>query len=366
MARKRKFGTTDVLPSGKVRARYRTPSGEQVTAGTFASQKLADEVLDAIEVDIRRGEHWDGRKGKTKFSDFMSEYMELRSRSATPGELSNNRSYLRVHLLPAFGHLRMEQIDEELVDRWHSSMPPTETRRNVYAFLRRSMRFAVKWHYVRSSPCNVLDLANPNKPRPTFTVDDFRKVIERVPVEVRVNNAKAPTRVYYREAFELLFATHARLGEIVALNASDVDRKTATITIDKQVTALGHTTDTKTGQHGTVSALSIGRHALDRLPKGIGAAPLLPGAKAARMPRLALQRAWRAAAIAAGLEDFHLHDIRHVSLTLVASTGATEHDVAKRARHGNPISTRRYMHADPGRDRTVAEAADRLLDGTGQ
>jgi integrase len=365
MARKRKFGTTDELPSGKVRARYRMPSGEQVTAGTFASQKLADEALDAIEVDIRRGEHWDGRKGKTKFSDFMSEYMELRSRSATPGELSNNRSYLRVHLLPAFGHLRMEQLDEELVDRWYSSMPPTETRRNVYAFLRRSMRFAVKWRYVRSSPCNVLDLANPNTPRPTFTVDDFRKVIERVPVEVRLNNAISPTRVYYREAFELLFATHARLGEIVALNASDVDRKTGTITIDKQVTALGLTTDTKTGQHGSVSALSIGRQALDRLPKGIGAAPLLPGAKATRMPRLALQRAWRAAAIAAGLEDFHLHDIRHVGLTLVASTGATEHDVATRARHANPISTRRYMHPDAARDRTVAEAADRLLEGAG-
>lgn len=41
-------------------------------------------MLDAIEVDIRRGEHWDGRKGKTKFRDFMIDYMELRSRSATP------------------------------------------------------------------------------------------------------------------------------------------------------------------------------------------------------------------------------------------------------------------------------------------
>lgn len=247
MTKKRKFGSTDTLPSGKVRARYRLPSGEQVTAGSFASQKLADEALDAIEVDVRRGEHWDARKGKTKFQAFMDEYMELRQRSVSAGELRNNRSYLRVHLLPTFGHLRMEEIDEEAVDRWYSSLPPSETRRNVYGFLRRAMRYAVKWRYVRSSPCNVLELANPNKPRPTFTVDDFRKVIERVPVEIRLNNSGTPTRVYYREAFELLFATHARLGEIVALNASDVDRKTGTLTINKQVTALGFTTNTKTG-----------------------------------------------------------------------------------------------------------------------
>lgn len=153
----KKFGNTRVLKSEKVQARYYLPTGEQVTAGTFDTVEQAQDRLDEIEVDLRRGAHWDGRKGKTKFRDFMVEYMGLREKLVTPGEFVNNRSYLKVHLLPAFGHLPMEHLDEETIDRWFAAQPPTETRRNVYAFLRRSMRFAVKWKYLRTSPCNVLD-----------------------------------------------------------------------------------------------------------------------------------------------------------------------------------------------------------------
>lgn len=99
-----KFGTVDELPSGRFRARYRIPSGEQVSAGTFPTEPLAWQRLDEIEVDLRRGDHWDDRKSKTKFRDFMVVYMEHRAKKVTPTELANNRSYLKVHLLPVFGN----------------------------------------------------------------------------------------------------------------------------------------------------------------------------------------------------------------------------------------------------------------------
>lgn len=361
----KKFGTIRILSSGRAHARYRLPSGEQVSAGTFGTQEEAQGRLDEIEIDLRRGVHWDERKAKTKFRDFMVEYMRHREKTVSAGELNNNQSYLKVHLLPAFGHLRMEQIDEEFVDHWFAAQPATETRRNVYAFLRRSMKFAVKWKYLRTSPCNVLDQTKGlSKPRPTFTMADFCAVLNHVPSEIYLNQSKKPTRVYYREALELLLATHARLGELVALNANDVDRKSGTVTIDKQITALGHLTDTKTGQHGSVTLLSTGRKALEALPKGIGAAPLLPGVRTARLSRRTLQRAWRKAALEAGLGDFRVHDLRHVGLTIIASSGATEHDVASRARHASTTSTRRYMHRDADRDRTIVALADALLEAT--
>lgn len=69
-------------------------------------------------------------------------------------------------------------------------------------------------------------------------------------------------------------------------------------TVERQVTGLGRTTDTKTGQHKTIHLLSPGIAAIDRLPTRIGATALVPGARAARMPRISLQRAWaRAVAV---------------------------------------------------------------------
>lgn len=262
----KKFGNIRVLKSGKSQARYYLPTGEQVTAGTFDTVEQAQDRLDEIEVDLRRDSHWDGRKGKTKFRDFMHEYMEHGQKLVSPGELANNRSYLRVHLLPAFGHLRMEQLDEEATDRWFAEQAPTETRRNVYAFLRRAMRFAVKWKYLRISPCNVLDPARGvNTPRPTWTREDFETVLRHVPEFVRVNNAVSPTRVYYREALEIMFSAHLRLGELIGLNVNDYVRKTNLITAERQITGLGLTTDTKTSQHKTIHLLSPGVAAFDRL-----------------------------------------------------------------------------------------------------
>ena len=95
----KKFGNIRVLKSGRVEAWYYLPTGEQVPAGTFETVEQAQDRLDEIEVDLRRGAHWDGRKGRTKFRDFMVEYMDLREKLVTPGEFVNNRSYLSAHLL---------------------------------------------------------------------------------------------------------------------------------------------------------------------------------------------------------------------------------------------------------------------------
>lgn len=358
----RKFGTIRTLKSGRVQARYYLPTGEQIPAGTFDCERQAQNRLDEIEVDLRRGDYWDGRKGKTRFRDFMLEYMRVRQNLVTATEFATNRSYLNAHLLPVFGHLPMEQLDEESIDRWFTGQAPTEMRRNVYAFLRRSMKFAVKWKYIRSSPCNVLEPSKGmNAPRPTWTRKDFETVLHHLPERVRVNNAAAPTRVYYREAVEIMFSAHLRLGELIALNANDYERKTNLIRIERQVTALGLTTDTKTRQHKTIHLLSPGVAAIDRLPMRIGVVPLLPGARTERMPRTSLQRAWSRAVAEAGFSNFHIHDIRHIGLTLIAATGAPMKDVMARGGHSTLQSAMRYQHTGSDRDRTTAEAANRLL-----
>ena len=358
----KKFGNIRVLASGKVQARYYLPTGEQVTAGTFDTEHQAQNRLDEIEVDLRRGSHWDGRKGKTKFRDFMVKYMEDRKMEVTPGELANNRSYLKVHLLPAFGHLRMEELDSETIGHWFAAQPPTQTRRNVYAFLRYSMTYAVDWEYIRASPCKV---RKPSKgmdaSRPTWTREDLENVLLYIPEYVRVNNGASPTRVFYREALEILFSAHLRLGELIALNVNDYSRRTKLLTVERQVTGLGLTTDTKTGVHKTIHLLAPGIAAIDRLPARIGATALIPGARGERMPRISLQRAWARAVRDAGFSNFHIHDIRHIGLSLITESGADLKEVMVRGGHKSVAAAMRYQHSGLDRDRAAAEAADRLL-----
>ena len=359
---KNRFGTVDQLKSGNFRARYRLKSGEQVTAGTFPAEELAWQRLEEIEVELRHDEHWDGRKGKTKFKDFMVVYMAHREKHVTPTEFTNNRSYLKVHLLPAFGHLQMGQIDEETVDRWFDTMPRAEIRRNVYAFLRRAMRFAQKWKYIRSSPCNVFE---PSKgvsvPRPDWRAADFNAVLAHIPESITLNNSPVLHKVYYREALEIMFAAHLRLGELIGLNANDFDRTTQKLNVERQRRANGDTADTKTGQHKRIRPLKRGLQAIDRLPRRIGTAPMIPGPRADRLTRSTLQRAWVAACEAAGYENFHIHDLRHIGLSLVAAAGMPMRDVMARGGHASIEAAMRYQHTDSDRDDAVADAVDRLL-----
>jgi hypothetical protein len=64
------------------------------------------------------------------------------------------------------------------------------------------------------------------------------------------------------------------------------------VTATKQKTSGGYTSDTKTGQHGTVELLKRGKVTLTKLPRGFGDTPLLAGERTERMPRGSLQKAW--------------------------------------------------------------------------
>jgi len=163
------FGTIRETTPGRFQARYRL-NGEQLTAGVFDSAEAAREALDGIRVDMRRGDHWDDRKGKAKFSAYMAVYMEHRRHRVAAGTFRNDQSYLRLHLLPTFGGMRLCDIDAQTIDAWWESMPKDklQTRRSTYFLLKKALDYAVKWGYLRANPAKVKE---PGKevavPRPT-------------------------------------------------------------------------------------------------------------------------------------------------------------------------------------------------------
>ena len=48
-----------------------------------------------------------------------------------------------------------------------------------------------------------------------------------------------------------------------------------------------------------------------------------------------------------GLEDLHLHDLRHSGNTWAAATGASTAELMGRLGHASPVAALRYQHARP-------------------
>ncbi|MCL2515137.1 MAG: site-specific integrase [Microbacteriaceae bacterium] len=344
------FGTVRQLPSGRYQARYTSPAGEQLTVrGTFPDQITARNRLHEIEVDIRRGDYWDNRKARITFREFMKKYMEFRATQVRETERRNNESYLKVHLNPAFGNLRMDQITSEKVDAWWSSQPPREIRRVCYGFLRHAMKYALRWGYIRTNPCMVEEPSKAVGPaRPTWSVEQFYEVLEKVPAHLH-----APLHV--------MFAGHLRLGELIALNADDYDYETGELTVTKQKNSLGQTTETKTGLSKTIVLLDNGIEALAAAPRRIGATPLFAGERGERLNRITLRKRWNAAVAETGYENFHLHDLRHIGLSLVAASNAPLKDLMERGGHRSIGGVMRYQHTDKQRHKKLARKVSKAL-----
>ncbi|MGN7968042.1 tyrosine-type recombinase/integrase [Microbacterium sp. 22296] len=328
------------------RLRWSTPEGGRSSKVLRpATRRQAEQELRRILAEVDKGEHQDDRRGSVTFDDFWRDWLALRELEVKPSTYKNLVSIHRTMLSPTFGNRKLNTITRRSVDVWwaqHSNHPVQ--RRNSYYALRGALEQALDWGLLTVSPCKVKD---PGKDvsvkRPTWGVEDFDAVLAHVDP-------------FYRPALEVMFAGHLRLGEVIALDWADVSRD-GMITVTKQRLGMGFTADTKTGQHKRIRLLQRGTDALQALPRGFGSTPLFAGERAERMPRRSLQDAWNDAVTAAGLENFHVHDVRHIGLSLVAEAGASERVVQERAGHASATSTRRYLHSN---ERMHADAVERV------
>ena len=62
-----------------------------------------------------------------------------------------------------------------------------------------------------------------------------------------------------------------------------------------------------------------------------------------------------------GLDDVHLHDLRHVAGTLAAATGAGTKELMYRLGHASPQAALRYQHATRERDTAFADAIGLMM-----
>lgn len=342
-------GSIDQLPSGNWRVRVRQTDGSRITLrGPFTSEDEARLALAKYEARMLLGvEQHEERRGP-RFHAYALNVLD--GRDLRPRTLANYRSLLRTALGEFSNRPVTSLTPYEMRTWWAAHRDHPVNRRNALWLLRVVMAAAVRDRLIERDPSEELNGGAVAKERPTHTVAEFRAVMEHIPPSMRT-------------ALEVKFAGHLRLGELLALNVEDYDRKAGRILIAKAVDAYGRECETKTGQHRSVTLLASGRAALEtylgaQSPSG---QPLFLGQRGGRLPRATLRKAWIEACAAAGIADFHLHDLRHVSLTAVAQAGVGLKDLQHRGGHASVTAAMRYQHTSPERDAEVARMTDERL-----
>jgi integrase len=289
-------------------------------------------------------------KGVPTLDEFSRVFLDGATVRNKPSEVQSKEMILRVHLKPAFGHLRLDRIGyaeiQDYVASKVSGKKPLEkkTVNNHLTVLRRVLVVAKK----RGVLQNVPEIEWLRSPKPQFDFLTFEEA-ERL-----VSAAEGEWRCMILTAQR----TGLRQGELLALRWEDVDLRTGLVTVRRSVTR-GIVTEPKSGRSRDVplgddvlAALKAHRHL-----KG----QLVFCTTEGRMFRNneCKHPLWRACK-RAGLRRIGWHVLRHTFASHLVMRGAPLKAVQELMGHATVEMTMRYSHLSPN----VPREAVLLLDST--
>ncbi|MFJ6853701.1 tyrosine-type recombinase/integrase [Streptomyces sp. NPDC091271] len=360
--RRRTFGAVRKLPSGRFQARYPGPDGVMRPAPeTFETARDADGWLAEKQTEIRRGDWQDPDAGAVKFREYALLWVKERRLSQTTEELY--RRLLRLHILPAFEDLDLDQITAPRVRSWRSErLDATGAETTVaksYRLLKAILETAVEDELIRRNPCRIRGAGKEiAAERPVATVDQVDALADVLGPRWRL--------MVYLGAYGPL-----RPEEQAELRRKDIDLDNLTVRVRQAAPELTTgeraegPTKSEAGKRLVVLPAflrtDLRRH-LDWYAEKGADGLLFVGEKGKPFRRSSFGRKWRAARSKVGLPDgFRFYDLRHTGHTLTTRSGATLKDTMVRAGQSTERAALIYQHSDLERQREVAAGLDHLV-----
>lgn len=368
-ANRQAFGSVRQLPSGRWQARYPDPAGRPMNAPTtFPTKREAQDHIAGVRADRMRGTYRDHRAGLQPFGTYATEWV---ANGGTRGRLAAKTQALYEDLLTgplaALHDRALSAITPADVRAWYTRTRKTlqkavknrpgatgEARlRQAYSLLRTILNAAVKDRLISENPCQIEGAGQVNDPeRPYLSPEHLATIVGAMPEKWHL-----PIRVAY--------GAHLRVGELEALQRGDYAN--GALRVERQriyVRGEATTTPTKTGEARTVvlpPSIAAEVEAYLASTKGFAKSPLFPRRDGKAITSNALGHAWRKAARGVGLGQFHVHDLRHASLTAAAQAGGTTRELMARAGHRTARAALIYQHAAEERSAVLAAAMDALI-----
>jgi integrase len=370
-------------------AKYRLPDGTQVkrkvgpawtgrgrpAAGYFTKRLAEDWLHDTLE-EIRRdwaarridgdgasstrprsGSVAPARSGAT-FADAAAEYLRFseEDRGCKPSTIRNYRNAIKVHLLPVFGEMELDEITVQEIERWRAGMSSArqqrelsnKTKNNLLVLMHAIFRRAVKLYGLPANPVASVDRF---RVRSSGDIQVFSP--EEVWALVRAAGSEADAAIFLTAAF-----TGLRRGELLGLRWRDVDFTGSTIRVRASY-AAGKLTTPKSGK---VRAVPMAPDVASALAK-FGDCTRFTGdddfvfAGEAGLPLDgdALSSRYRDALARAELRPLRFHDLRHTFGTRMIAK-ADIRRVQEWMGHADIQTTMKYLHYAPREE-------DAALDG---
>lgn len=302
----------------------------------------------------------DRKSGSTSmtFNSMYKLYMEDCETRLKPTTFYNKQAMFQKHVLPQLGNLNIDEITPSVIRKWQNSLigdtySPTylKTVNNQVSAL---FNYAVKYYGLKNNPARIAgSMGKKNADSMQFWTTDefeqFQKAIMDKPVSW--------------VAFNVLYWTGMRQGELFALTRADVDLDNNTIRINKSYARLGKEDiiqEPKTPKSKRV--IVIPQFLADILRDYInGLYALNPDDRLFPHTKHFLVHEMKRGCKLSGVNKIRIHDLRHSHASMLIEMGYSPILIAERLGHENIETTlQTYSHLYPNKQEELASAMDKL------
>jgi integrase len=251
------------------------------------------------------------------------------------------------HVLPRWGKKRLDEIKQQDVAHWLADkraggLAPASVEK-IRTMFSRSFVLAKQWELFDRNPVKDIPRLKFNNARERYLTSEEAERL-RLACECSSN-------LQLKHIVGLLLLTGARKSELFNAEWRHID-------LEKRSWKLTMTKNGR-GRHVPLSKPAV--DIIKQLPKFDDCPYLLPNPRT-RKPYTDIKRAWQEARTLAGLDDLHLHDLRHSAASFMINAGIDLYTVGKMIGHVSVASTTRYSHLANDTLMAAAEAGAAKLD----
>lgn len=326
---------------------YRDASGRKIEQST----ETADRAQAALVEAKARATAWTAKHhpasepvADPSFDEVLADYLE----SAGLRRDISRDVYAGRHLAKTFAGqtiraIQPASIRRYLDDRRREGVSDSTLKRELTVFCA-----ACNW----ARRENGLDIPNPAAHRKPSEPPGRVRWLTRDDAERLLAFTRSNDRAPWLEDFILLaLMTGMRRGELLGLEWTRVDWSQNLLYLERQ----------KNGQRGSIPLNATAREALlGRARFRASHCPASPWVFADHQgARLrSVSRSFNSACRAAGIKDFHIHDLRHTCAAWLVQAGVPLLDVSQLLRHASIVMTQRYAHLAPHNARSAVAKLD--------
>ncbi|HOR01112.1 MAG TPA: site-specific integrase [Anaerolineae bacterium] len=330
------------------------------------------EKLRAIQTQARQA----GRlpdAGRLTVAEYLRQWLAQAEDRLRPTTKADYHVMAEKHINSRIGNTRLLRLDPLRLSRFYSTLAQdgmsARRRQMVHGFLHKALGDAHRWGLLPNNPATLVDV--PKRERKEL------KLWAPGQVSAFLQAVQAGESGQYAYLLGFLLASGARIGEALGLRWSDVDLDAATVRIERQITEvhcrpIEQAPKTESGIR-TIALPAWGVELLRRQKAQVNEWRLASGhahdwpervftASVGSVPlRGNVKRALHALCDRFGLPRIRVHDLRHISLSLLAGAGVSVKDLQRRAGHSTPRMTLEvYTHVLSDNERQAAQLLDRL------